>query len=87
VSPVLAAKLPVDWEYAVAREAEPLVLTRVPLIVPGKCVKEELERRVEAAAESCVVIDRGWWLSMLFFAWVARFFTSKVVKFVEPLMC
>jgi hypothetical protein len=59
MSPVVAAELPVDREYAVALEAEPLALTRIPLIVPGRCVKEELERRVEAAAESCVVVDRG----------------------------
>jgi hypothetical protein len=86
VSPVLAAKLPVDREYAVALEAKPLALTRIPLIVPGKCVREELEREVGAAAESCVVVDRGRCPS-IFFAWVARFFMSVMVKFVEPVMC
>jgi hypothetical protein len=87
VSPVAAVKLPVDREYVVALEAEPLLLTRIPLIIPGSCVKEELERGVEAAAESCVVEDRGRRLSMLFFAWAARFFTSVMVKTAEPLMC
>jgi hypothetical protein len=77
VSPMLAAGLPVDREYAVALEAEPLALTQIPLIVPGRCVKEELEREVEAAAESCVIVDRGRRLSMLFFAWVARFFSRR----------
>jgi hypothetical protein len=84
VSPVLAAELPVDREYAVALEAEPLALAQIPLIVPGSCVEEELEREVEAAAESCVVVDRGRRRSILFFALVARFFTSMVVKIVEP---
>jgi hypothetical protein len=84
VSPVVAAKLPVDWEYAVALEAEPLALMRIPLIVPGNCVREELEREVVAAAESCVVVDRGRHPSILFFAWVARFFMSVMVKIVEP---
>jgi hypothetical protein len=84
VPPVAAAGLPVDWEYAVALEAEPLALTRIPLIVPGSCVREELEREVEAAAESCVVADRSRCPSILFFDWAARFFTSVMVKNVEP---
>jgi hypothetical protein len=46
-------------------------------------VREELEREVEAAAESCVVADRSRCPSILFFALVARFFTSMVVKFAE----
>jgi hypothetical protein len=65
-------------------EAEPLALTRIPLIVPGKCVREELEREVEAAAESCVIVDRGRCPSILFFAWIARFFMSVMVKVAEP---
>jgi hypothetical protein len=84
---MLAAGLPVDREYAVALEAEPLALTRIPLIIPGRCVWEELEREVEAAAEGCVVVDRGRCPSILFFALVARFFTSVMVKTAEPLMC
>jgi hypothetical protein len=84
VSPVLAAKLPVDRKYAVALEAEPSALARIPSIIPGSCVKEELERGVEAAAESCVVVGKGRWLSMLFFAWAARFFTSVMVTVAEP---
>jgi hypothetical protein len=62
-------------------------LTRIPLIVPGKCVKEELERGVEAAAESCVIVDRGWCPSILFFAGIAGFFTSVMVKLAEPVKC
>jgi hypothetical protein len=50
-------------------------------------VKEELERGVEAAAESCVIVDRGWCPSILFFAGIAGFFTSVMVKLAEPVKC
>jgi hypothetical protein len=68
MSPVLAAGLPVDWDYAVAREAELLALAWIPSIISGSCVKEELEWGVEATAESCVVEDKGQCPSILFFA-------------------
>jgi hypothetical protein len=59
VLPVVAVKLPVDREYAVARDAESLALALILSIIPGNCVKEELEREVEAATEGCVVVDKG----------------------------
>jgi hypothetical protein len=60
VLPVPAAELPVDWESAVAREAESLALALNPSVVPGCGVKEELERVVETMAEHCVIVDQGW---------------------------